>query len=287
MFMKTEISGDIPLKGLVTFQYMLHAIFEICASVIERCPIGSLEVRKIPSSIKTPILGRPSPFRFYQDLACISLLKQYCPKKCVILDIGCGSGNNEYQFRLAGIEGTYLGIDILAHHLWAEKCKNSANSKLVCRFKALSAENMEHLGSFDCVFSSSCLEHISNFYKAIQDIYSITKIGGISFHAVPGPWSYLLYGAHGFRRFSASKIYCVFQHCGFDIYGLVGLGGLPTLLVHLIFITLPSKILKKELREEFPKIYSKCLSIAVKADRFVPRPQLGFVIIAGKKEVPL
>jgi len=281
---KGPLSGDLPLTGSQKLRYAWNALREIVTSVAERppCSIDLLRIDRLPSDLKTPPPLGPSPFRLYQDLACVTVLREYCLKQGVILDIGCGSGGNAYQFRSAGVTGRYLGIDLHPHPHWPAIERTSENEALKCEFQVLDAEELDDLGQFDLVFSTSTLEHIRDVETAVKNIARLTSEGGFSFHAVPAPFSIFLYSAHGFRRFSAGRAADLFRRSGLHIQAIVGLGGFGSFLAHMLFITLPARISKKELRAVWPKLYARSLLLALKLDRRLPFPHLGYITVAKR-----
>jgi hypothetical protein len=132
------------------------------------------------------------------------------------------------------------------------------------------------------VFSSSALEHFPDIDATLAMVAKATKPGGISLHVVPAPWSFFLYGIHGFRRFSVTDLTNMFSHHGFSIERIDSLGGLPSFLLHELAITVPAKVLRGRFPLKRGRTYAKVLKQSLKTDRFFPWPHPGYVVVARK-----
>ena len=188
-------------------------------------------------------------------------------------------------------KGLYTGIDpgekekgAINDHIiekWQSITGKSGDTELKCSFKQISLEEFAGEGKeFNCIFSCSVLEHVDDIQAAINLMNSLLSGDGITAHTVPAPFSYFLYGPHGYRRFSSKKLKDLF--CQADkscrIYAL---GGAFSFFIHLGFITLPLVLLKKDIRQSFPGLYKKMLYFCLRLDHYLPFLHAGYGIIAG------
>jgi hypothetical protein len=284
------ISGDVPLTISDHLRYFGVALREILDSLYKR----EKSLFYSPQKIAPPLINEPaSPFRILQETFLREVLAPQIPIPAKILEIGCGRGQNFMIFQQMNITGSYLGIDTgrVEHgalddnimNSWQHTTEQSKQRDLQCMFeqKSISEFTNSH-EKFNCVFSCSVLEHIDDISGAIGSMQNMISQEGVSAHTIPSPFSYFLYGPHGFRRFSGKKLKILFsrseRNC--KIYAL---GGAFSYVTHLFFITLPLLIFKKDLRKTIPVLYTKLLYLSLRLDRFARFLHTGYgvVITAG------
>ena len=93
-----------------------------------------------------------------------------------ILDVGCGTGN--FSIKLAELGCEIVGIDVSDKML--EMARKKASSKnLKAEFLRMDACNLDFADeTFDGVISIATLEFVSNYQKAIDEMFRVVKRGG-------------------------------------------------------------------------------------------------------------
>jgi SAM-dependent methyltransferase len=101
----------------------------------------------------------------------------------LVLDFGCGSGRHVYEYRDAG----YLafGFDVVN--------AASLRSPEDCAFFRVSEKAEDPRlpfddATFDLVYSTSVLEHVSDHRAALSEMARVLKPGGVSLHHFPSPY---------------------------------------------------------------------------------------------------
>lgn len=278
------LNGDLPLGRIERLRYAARALVEIFAAVGERprVPLGTVPVVTLPTTLRNLPSDGPSPYRLMQDLVAATLIPAVCPHRARILDVGCGNGWSVHHFRLADVRGEYQGIDVARDASW-DDLERASDERLLCRFEVRDVSNLEGLGPFDFTYSSSSLEHFADPDAAMANLARVTAVEGIALHMVPGPFSFPLYLWHGYRRFSAGRLSALIERHGFECVALLRLGGLPSFLLHLGFITVPLLLRLGDFRYRFRGTYARLLHLALKLDARLPLPAIGFAIVARRR----
>jgi SAM-dependent methyltransferase len=172
----------------------------------------------------------------YADSLMETLIPRYAPRPVTALDIGCGGGSYARYFEGQG--GVYHGVDIFAYPTWETVQKAAQDAPLRVQFHCLPAEQVGGLPiEVDFSLSSSSLEHVDEPQAVIQGLSHLTRDGAYGLHIVPAPWTLLTYGKHGWRRFSSAQLAELFKAAEFEVVDLQRLGGVPSTLFHLLWIT--------------------------------------------------
>jgi SAM-dependent methyltransferase len=179
-----------------------------------------------------------SPYRVYADTLMRHIIAQYAQPPAQVVDIGCGPGLYAKLFK--AIAGDYHGVDIEDYPQWAATLAQaeSENWPLQVHFYPLPGEELGTL-PLQATFSlsSSALEHVNDPDAVIRGLAQISQPGAYGLHIVPAPWSLLSYGKHGWRRFSAQRLQELFAQAGFETVALYRIGGLPSHLLFLLWVT--------------------------------------------------
>ena len=286
------ISGDVPL-GL---QDHVHYFFLACGEIFNYLkekrgskPNFFIPLKKYPHLIDEPY----SPFRVLQEAYFREALTTIAMSPVKILEVGCGRGQNYKIFKQQIIKGTYLGIDpgrskdgTLFDNVsdeWRNIMKETEKKALKCEFKKNTIFEIAKLKqTFNCITTCSVLEHIDDLPRAIKIMSTLLQAGGVMAHTVPAPFSYFIYGPHGNRRFSGNQLFNLFKSEKTDCK-VYALGGLFSFFIHFLFITFPTKILKKDVRKAIPKLYNMLLYLSIKLDNLFPFLHTGFGVIVTKK----
>ncbi len=281
-----SISGDMPLGFSDKLKYFFQALGEIVRSLISRTSVIFFNVKsQLPPLIDEPF----SPFRIMQEAFLREILTPLVPGQAEILEVGCGRGQNHMIFQQENIKGIYVGIDpgekekgAISDRImekWQSITDKSGDTELKCSIKQISLEEFAREGKeFNCIFSCSVLEHLDNIPPAINLMNSLLSGEGITAHTVPAPFSYFLYGPHGYRRFAGSRLNDLFCQADKDCR-IYALGGAFSFFVHLVFITLPLVFLKKDLRRSLPGLYRKILYTSLRLDRYLPFLHTGYGVV--------
>ena len=180
-----------------------------------------------------------------------------------VLDVGCGSGRASALLAGAGYGGRYTGIDVenrFAAEKWAGKAFET-------RFIQGDAHDATADGPFDLILSISALEHIHDDARLIARFESMLAPGGVQVHFLPAPAGLLVYLWHGYRQYGARAIAERFGVEGTEVYRL---GGLASLLLHLIVITGPEIFLSLSPRRRWPRWYVFKLALCLRLDSWMP-----------------
>ncbi len=303
----TEICGDVTLTASQRARYIDLGFAEIRRSLFA----SQVSKRSLPWSVHSDhsrsLRSGSSPLRVYTNDVLAQMIKRYCPSPGVILDVGCGRGEYAEMFSAEEISGSYIGLDVRPHSIWAEQQRRQ-RGLLKCLFLVSPAEKLPLSESkVDFVVSSSALEHIEDDEQAVAELRAAMIPGGHGIHIVPSAWSLFLYGYHGWRKYSATRLRSLFESAGFTVVEVFPLGGLPTFLVHLLWIsTLESGITTKlvfdcltrggrpqSVRNLFPALkisslrkrplflraYARLAGTALRFDRLFPWPAHGYAAL--------
>jgi SAM-dependent methyltransferase len=237
--------------------------------------------------IQTKVKEGASPLRVYTHAVATQVLTENVLMQGPVCDLGCGSGGQSRLFEAAGRNSLYVGIDIARHPCWASQV-SSAHSR---QFVQMTAEDLGLASdSLAFTFSSSALEHVPDIRRTIGELARAMRPNAYGLHIVPGVWSLILYLFHGYRRFSAGGLVDLFQRAGLQVERVWSLGGIPSFLLHALWITGVETILvqrvlhlKVQLRKgRVLRFYSWLLTWALRMDPFLPFAPAGYAVLVRK-----
>jgi SAM-dependent methyltransferase len=180
------------------------------------------------------------------------------PGEISVLEIGCGSGRCRTLLAEAGYRGRYVGYDI------HDRFDRHNDAGFDSRFHAADAHAIVPDASFDLVISNSALEHIRDDARLITHLRGCLRPGGIQAHIVPSGaalWAYLW---HGYRQYAGGALAARFAPERTSVHAL---GGLGSLLVHIMWITIPEILLRAAPRTRLTGLYATCAAAGRCVDR--------------------
>jgi len=122
----------------------------------------------------------PEQLERIREYELISVLP-YFPKGCSVLEIGAGSGLLSQLLSRKGYSVQAIDIKTSQH------CKHRVWPVTIYDGRVIPFKN----NSFDIVFSSNVLEHISHRYEFQSEIKRVLKSGGTAIHFLPsGSWRF-------------------------------------------------------------------------------------------------
>ena len=284
-----EICGDIPLSWGDRWRYFYYGLRQIGRSLGQKYRVEVVRLDVQNKEVQSKTNEGASPLRTYTGFLTAQVIRQYLGEKGPICDLGCGSGSHSRYFE--GLEKgyVYVGVDKRSHPSWPSLV--TEESKVSRYFVCMNADNLGiATDSLTFTFSSSALEHVSEVQRAVEELGRATRSGAFGLHIVPGVWSLFLYLFHGYRRFSPRDIVNLFQNGGFTVERMLSLGGIPSFLLHLIWITLVENLvvhwgfgISFPLRKRTAlRVYSKLLRIALRLDPFLPFAPAGYCVLVRK-----
>jgi hypothetical protein len=92
---------------------------------------------------------------------------------------------------------------------------------------------------------------------------------------VPSAASLAAYLWHGYRQYTPASLAERFGQRA----EIVRIGGLASLLLHIVFITAPEIALRRSLRESVPGLYRTCLRAALRVDRVLPFCPTAYAVV--------
>lgn len=257
--MGQELNGDLPLSAGQRLRYLTDNFFRNARDAA-RPGFARLTTWRLPPATRSSAHGLASPGRilaeaFFEH----ELPKLRAPGPVTILEIGCGSGRSRQILAAAGYSGRYIGLDV------DDRFDDEANpDAFVSEFRLMDAHDLDPTPQFDLIVSNSALEHIPDDARLIAKLRSCLKPGGLQFHIVPSGAALFAYLWHGYRQYAAGALGLRFAPANTHVYGL---GGLGSLALHCIWITLPEMIFRRNLRQALPKIYGGFTRMAFAIDR--------------------
>lgn len=282
-----EICGDVPLSLAKQGRYLAHGFCEIVQSVGQRIPVDPASLDLVREDIQAKMSEGASPLRVYTYAVATQVLADVLVVPGPVCDLGCGSGGQRRLFEIAGRDSFYVGVDISRHAAWTSQM-SSAHS---CQFVQMAAEDLGLASdSLAFTFSSSALEHVPDIHRTSRELARTMRPGAQGLHIVPGVWSLMLYLFHGYRRFSAGGLVDLFQRAGLQVEHVWSLGGIPSFLLHALWITGVETILvqrvlhlKIQLRKGRPlRFYRWLLAWALRLDPFLPFAPAGYAVLVRK-----
>ncbi len=285
-----EINGDHPLSMADRFRYLAHGLREIAQSVGRWRPVKYLRVDVRSPETSAKVAEGASPFRVYTCAVAERVAADYVRYDGPICDLGCGAGSHARFFSRCARRNMYLGVDVAVESHWSASAAGAGGLRR--RFVQMSALELGVVPeSLAFTFSSSLLEHVARVEVAIREMAWAMRPGAYGLHSVPSEWSLFLYLFHGYRRFSAGSLRQLFEGSGIEVVQLWALGGLPSFLLHLVWITCPLLVGKfvpsvpERMRAgRAVRVYSVMLGTALWLDRWFPFLPVGYAILIRRPE---
>lgn len=204
----------------------------------------------------------PSPGRALAEAFVVSELPKLLPPGEInVLEVGCGSGRARELLARAGFHGTYTGVDV------SDRFDRERDTAFASSFQLMDAHDLESGARFDLVFSNSALEHIPDDTKLIAHLRTTLRPGGIQLHIIPSGAALYAYLWHGYRQYARGAVTRRFLPDNTSVFAL---GGMFSLLLHMVFITVPEMLLRLPVRQKASALYRPLMRAAIQADRFAP-----------------
>jgi len=204
----------------------------------------------------------PSPGRALAETFIIGELPRLLPPgKINVLEVGCGSGRARELLARAGFHGTYTGVDV------SDRFDTTRETPFVSDFHLMDAHDIEPGARYDLVFSNSALEHIPNDGRLIAHLRTTLRPGGIQLHIIPSGAALYAYLWHGYRQYARRAVAARFLPDRTSVYLL---GGMFSLVLHILLIAIPEILLRLPLRRKLAGLYRPLMRAALTADRFAP-----------------
>ena len=112
-----------------------------------------------------------------------------------ILEAGCGGGEYANKIALKYPNSTIDAYDIKKYKSWGKKANN-------VNFKKINLIKLKKENHYDFCLCIDVLEHISENYKVIENIYKALKIGGYAYIHMPGKNKKRIFPEIFFRKFN-------------------------------------------------------------------------------------
>jgi SAM-dependent methyltransferase len=251
-----ELNGDRPLTPRERLLYLWrNARRNFWASW------GAKSHRFLAHNIAPENIKERSPSRFLTDLFIKKKLPQLFPPGPIdMLEIGCGSGSMMPRLFDLGYSGTYVGVDV------DDRFVHEHGTAFTARFVQSDAHLYEPSNPVNLIFSFSALEHIDRDDVLITRLSGFVKPEGAQVHVVPAAAGLFIYLWHGYRQYTPADLEKRFGR-NIEIFRL---GGVGSLLVHFIAITVPEILLRFRPRNTFPLAYARLVLAGFAVDRMLP-----------------
>ena len=218
------------------------------------------------------VMTGQSPGRLQTELFIESELPKLLPPRPIeVLEIGCGAGTMSHRLARLGYSGRYTGVDVQDRF----RRDHPSGFAFEIDFHLIDAHVFVPPRPVELLFSNSTLEHVPNDRKLIERLPQFFAPGGIEVHVVPSGASLAGYLWHGYRQYTPAALAERFG----DGVEIVRIGGLASLLLHMVFITGPDMLLRRSLRKAVPGVYRACLRAALRIDRIVPFCPTAYAVI--------
>ena len=215
-----------------------------------------------------------SPARVYTDGFLYENLETILPKSSnrefKVLDIGCGSGYVRKIFYDLGYKIDYTGLDVKKHKHFDDGDRYAEQSKFITS----PIEEYSTGEKFDFIISMFALEHIEDDKLASKKMSQMLGENGVQFHMVPSKFSFMVYFAHGYRRYNPRILSSMFADA--RIWRVCGLF---SFMVHFVLITFMKRALKTTIIYR-SGLYPKILKVANFLDKFLPIFPIAYIVIA-------
>lgn len=284
-----EICGDVALSSADQGRYFLYGVRQIAQSLRRGFPVETARVDCEGREVQAKIAEGASPLRVYMVAVAEQMGAKCFETEGPICDIGCGAAGHSRLFENGRSQHVYVGIDIRFHARWPVLATSRSSRPL--RFAQMAAGDLGiATGRLAFTFSSSVLEHVPNVRQAIGEIARTMRPGAYGLHVVPGVWSLFLYLFHGYRRFSPAGLADLFQDAGLKVERIWSMGGLPSFILHAVWITGMETILFRRLlrmeaglrRGPIGRLYSRLLRLALHLDPLLPFAPAGYGVVVRK-----
>ncbi|MBN2289527.1 MAG: class I SAM-dependent methyltransferase [Candidatus Glassbacteria bacterium] len=267
-----EISGDHSLNAGKVAWFLVYNLLR--------------GLRGYTSFIRTEYIYLPdpggstaSPGRRQIDRFFLSELPRLLPlRELDVLDLGCGSGYLAGLLAQAGYRGNYLGLDLRIN----DTAASPPGDNLKVSFQAGDIGSFRTDRLFDLVVSVSTLEHLADDRTAVCKAGRLLKPGGLQVHVCPAFWALFLYLSHGWRQYNPGRLKYLFGSRDYRVYRL---GGAFSFLLHLLFITVPFFLFRRQPAPR-PRFYSGLAGLCNRLDRFAPFCSANYVVIKKKEPAP-
>lgn len=265
------ICGDVPLRRGEWLRYIAAGLADLWRGIRQPTRTRSWRIDLSSAEACVKIREGASPWRTYTSAflaeACASL-----PDGGLVVDLGCGRAA-QARFFNAVPKARYVGIDILEATTW----RTAGGQGVRSSFVLTSAERIGIRDAVaDMVISSSTLEHVHDHRAAIREASRVTRAGGCGIHLVPGIWSLLLFGPHGYRRFSAADVLREFNGERESVVDVWALGGLASFSLHAIAI---AALRDRGRGGPVTHAYRAALRVALVLDRWLPIVPAGYAVV--------
>lgn len=186
-----------------------------------------------------------TPFRLWINTHVPGIIARYCPDSGAnVLDLGCGQGQYVRMLENVGVSGRYLGIDLEERPGW----ENHQLNGLSVNYRAYDAEKIGDVGeTFDFIYAITSFEHFEDDVAALEGMHEVMEPGSSALIVVPSHYSYLNYGTHGFRRYSAGGLRRMAGDAGFEVVELRRIAGFSSFVFHFLW-QWPTRLVKYGLK---------------------------------------
>jgi len=302
------VCGDVALTPEQKRAYLRFGIQQLKRAQTPEVKPEPFRLREYKPRVATDLSKGCSPLRVYTNVLLREFIGHTCTDGTSVLDVGCGAGEHAMVFEESGEKISYLGVDAVRHEAWSDLDRRPW-ANIDCAFRQCDAATIDRelaTSAFDITMTSSALEHFPEDAAAVRSIFNVTGSRGMGIHIVPAPFSLFLYGFHGWRRYPPDRLVNIFKASGFDVERLYSLGGLPSYILHLVWISwletgliyefatckcLPEAWRERLTRLRFTglrrnrvclKIYAALAGLALRLDRWLPWPAHGYAIVARR-----
>jgi SAM-dependent methyltransferase len=255
-----ELNGDLRLSVPDRIRYLVQNAKQNL-SAFARPAFQQFKGWRPPRGALESVAARTaSPGRKLAEAFVVFGLPQHLqPGEISVLEIGCGSGRARDLLARAGYSGRYTGLDVYDRFDFEARFPD-----FVSEFRLLDAHEIEPEQRYDLILSNSALEHIDNDVALVDRLRQCLRPGGVQFHIVPSGAALFAYLWHGYRQYAGGALALRFNPAASCVFPL---GGLASLAVHILWITLPEQLGQLRLRNHFPGTYAAATKLAVALDR--------------------
>lgn len=204
-----------------------------------------------------------------------SVINEYA--KGNVLDVGCG--NKPYEEIFTDKSKTYTGCDVV------QSDKHKVD--VICPATELKFED----NSFETVFSTQVIEHVSDPFKMLSEINRVLKVNGCLILSAPFSWE-LHEEPYDFYRYTKYGLLAMLEQSGFQVLSILPNGGkwaaIIQLNLNIIYSTFKKKTLTaKLLKALFTKLgftsLVNSLALLIEKKHFDDLLTLNYVVVARKK----
>jgi len=258
----SELNGDVRLRPADRMRYLWQNAIRGLRDLTPTQFATHQHWRADAAALAALKSASPSPGRALSEAFMVAELpKMIPPGKINVLEVGCGSGRAREILAQAGYHGTYTGVDVF------DRFDRERDTPFDSSFELIDAHDLEPGARFDLIFSNSALEHIPDDAKLITHLRTTLRPGGIQLHIIPSGAALYAYLWHGYRQYARGAVAKRFKSSNTSVFAL---GGLFSLLLHVIFITIPEMLLRLPARKKLAPLYRPLMRAAILADRFAP-----------------